>query len=186
MNEADTMDAAPFERGDEVRLLDNPNKRGVVLSVRMDPQFGEWMVRVRVDGRPKLFMAEDIEPIEDEPEDSWADVADGILAPAASLRTLLTYERLRRPPGPVGRSFGTARAKLYPFQFKPLVKFLDNPAHTLLIADEVGLGKTIEAGYILREWKERQTVETVLIVVPARLRTKWKHELQLRFGETAR
>ncbi len=184
MNEADTMDAAPFERGDEVRLLDNPNKRGVVLSVRMDSQFGEWMVRVRVDGRPKLYMAEDLEPIEDEPADSWADVADGILAPAASLRTLLTYERLRRPPGPVGRSFGTARAKLYPYQFKPLVKFLDNPAHTLLIADEVGLGKTIEAGYILREWKERQTVETVLIVVPARLRTKWKNELQLRFGET--
>ena len=177
------MDGAPFERGDEVRLLDNPNKRGVVLSVRLDPQFGEWMVRVRVDGRPKLFMAEDLELIADEPDDPWADVASGILAPASSLRTLLTYERLRRPPGPVGRSFGTARAKLYPFQFKPLVKFLDNPSHTLLIADEVGLGKTIEAGYILREWKERQTVETVLIVVPARLRTKWKQEMQVRFGE---
>lgn len=177
------MSDAPFQVGDEVRLLDNPTKTGTVLSVSRDPQFGEWMARVRVDGRVRMLMAEDLELAGPVPSDPWDDIANGVLAPARDLRTLLTYERLRRPPGPIGRAFGTARARLYPFQFKPLVKFLENPLHTLLIADEVGLGKTIEAGYILREWKERQTIDTVMIVVPARLRTKWKGELESRFDE---
>ncbi len=53
----------------------------------------------------------------------------------------------------------------------------------MLIADDVGLGKTIEAGYILRELQARQIVERVLILVPARLAPKWKREMRLRFEE---
>jgi len=129
-----------------------------------------------------MFPADDLDLCGQE-VDPWDDIANGVVGPARALRTLLTYERLRQPPGPIGGSYGTARARLYPFQFKPLIKFLNNPNHTLLIADEVGLGKTIEAGYILREWKQRQAVDTVLVVVPARLRTKWKQELAKRFDE---
>jgi len=54
----------------------------------------------------------------------------------------------------------------------------------LLIADDVGLGKTIEAGYILRELEAHQIVERVIIMVPARLATKWKRELQTRFNSS--
>ena len=53
----------------------------------------------------------------------------------------------------------------------------------MLIADDVGLGKTIEAAYILRELDAHQAIERVLIVVPARLRSKWEKELRQRFGE---
>ena len=60
---------------------------------------------------------------------------------------------------------------------------MDSPGKRLLIADDVGLGKTIEAGYILRELQARQTVERVLVLVPARLATKWKRELLERFNE---
>ncbi|MBI5440420.1 MAG: DEAD/DEAH box helicase family protein, partial [Deltaproteobacteria bacterium] len=73
--------------------------------------------------------------------------------------------------------------RFFPYQFKPVLKFLENPSQRVLIADDVGLGKTIEAGYILREWRARQALQNILIVVPARLRTKWKHELSRRFGE---
>jgi superfamily II DNA or RNA helicase len=71
----------------------------------------------------------------------------------------------------------------YPHQFKPLLKFLDNPRKRLLIGDDVGLGKTIEAGYILRELQAHESVERVLVVVPARLAPKWKRELETRFQE---
>src|SRR5260370_6409600 len=95
----------------------------------------------------------------------------------------LTYHRLRRPPTRIAYSFSTSRTQFYPHQFTPLLKFLDHPGKRLLIADDVGLGKTIEAGYILRELRARQVVERVLVVVPARLVPKWKRELQTRFDE---
>src|SRR5208282_5877972 len=72
----------------------------------------------------------------------------------------------------------------YPHQFRPVLKFLDNPQNRILIADDVGLGKTIEAGYILRELDLRQgQLERVLAMVPARLTSKWKKEMHGRFGE---
>jgi SNF2 family DNA or RNA helicase len=52
----------------------------------------------------------------------------------------------------------------------------------LLIADEVGVGKTIEAGLILKELQARQRLENVLIVCPKALVTKWRAEMR-RFDE---
>ncbi|WP_334097614.1 DEAD/DEAH box helicase [Methanobacterium formicicum] len=52
-----------------------------------------------------------------------------------------------------------------------------------LIADEVGLGKTIEAALIFEELKMRKMVERVLIVVPSGLAKQWKDELQTKFNE---
>ena len=52
------------------------------------------------------------------------------------------------------------------YQFKPLLKFLNSPNRRLLIADEVGLGKTIEAGHIMLELKARRELNHVLIVCP--------------------
>ena len=113
----------------------------------------------------------------------WDDIRTNRLSGATAFRTLMTFERLRRPPSPIAASFGSAKATFYPFQFKPLLKFLENPRKRLLIADDVGLGKTIEAGYIIRELKSRTTLDRMLLVVPSRLRTKWKAEMERRFGE---
>ncbi len=119
--------------------------------------------------------------------DPWSDL-DAVqgyrFEGSETFQKLLTFERIRRPPSRVATTFGTARAKLFPYQFKPLLKFLDNPNQRILIADDVGLGKTIEAGYIFKELKARHGLERVLIVVPARLRTKWKTEFDRRFDET--
>jgi SNF2 family DNA or RNA helicase len=53
----------------------------------------------------------------------------------------------------------------------------------LLIADEVGLGKTIEAGLILAEIEARHGVERVLVVCPSRLREKWREEMSRKFEQ---
>lgn len=70
------------------------------------------------------------------------------------------------------------------YQFKPLLKFLNSPNHRLLVADEVGLGKTIEAGHIMLELKARKELKNVLIVCPKSLQEKWKAELYEKFGLT--
>jgi len=68
------------------------------------------------------------------------------------------------------------------YQFKPLLKFLNSPNRRLLVADEVGLGKTIEAGHIMLELKARKELGNVLIVCPKSLQEKWKNELYEKFG----
>lgn len=96
-----------------------------------------------------------------------------------------TYERLRqdRPLRNTIYAFNASRTKFMPHQFKPLLKLLDSPKPRLLIADEVGLGKTIEAGLILTELRARTQVRRVLVVCPASLCEKWRRELHERFGE---
>ena len=68
------------------------------------------------------------------------------------------------------------------YQFKPLLKFLNSPNRRLLVADEVGLGKTIEAGHIMLELKARRELNHVLIVCPKSLQSKWKDELAFKFA----
>jgi len=69
-----------------------------------------------------------------------------------------------------------------PYQYKPLLKLLDSADRRLLIADEVGLGKTIEAGLVLAELEARQPLDKVLVVWPSRLRQKWQVEMEGKFG----
>ena len=68
------------------------------------------------------------------------------------------------------------------YQFKPMLKFLNSPNRRLLVADEVGLGKTIEAGHIMLELKARRELRNVLIICPMSLQEKWKAELFEKFG----
>jgi superfamily II DNA or RNA helicase len=69
-----------------------------------------------------------------------------------------------------------------PFQLEPLRKALRMPRVSLFIADDVGLGKTIEAGLILRELLLRQKVHRVVVVAPPSVVLQWKGEMESRFG----
>lgn len=68
------------------------------------------------------------------------------------------------------------------YQLDPVVRALQMPRVNLLIADDVGLGKTIEAGLVVQELLLRHRARTVLIVCPASLTLKWKDEMADRFG----
>ena len=70
------------------------------------------------------------------------------------------------------------------FQLEPLRKALLMPRVNLFIADDVGLGKTIEAGLILREMLMRQRVRRVVICCPPSVVRQWKDEMEQRFGLT--
>jgi superfamily II DNA or RNA helicase len=68
------------------------------------------------------------------------------------------------------------------FQLDPLVRAIDMARVNLLIADDVGLGKTIESGLVIQELLLRHRARTVLIVCPASLQEKWRLEMLEKFG----
>jgi superfamily II DNA or RNA helicase len=68
------------------------------------------------------------------------------------------------------------------YQLDPVVRALAMPRANLLIADDVGLGKTIEAGLVVQELLLRHRARTVLVVCPAGLCVKWQEEMLDRFG----
>jgi len=79
-------------------------------------------------------------------------------------------------------SFRATRTIFRPYQFKPVQKLLNTSTLRLLIADEVGLGKTIEAGLVWTEMEARRQANRVMVVCPSTLVTKWKREMEERFG----
>ncbi|MHB8797539.1 MAG: DISARM system SNF2-like helicase DrmD [Thermoanaerobaculia bacterium] len=70
------------------------------------------------------------------------------------------------------------------YQLEPLRKALRMPRVGLFIADDVGLGKTIEAGLIVRELLMRQRVKKIVVSCPASVVLQWRDELDRRFGLT--
>ena len=75
-----------------------------------------------------------------------------------------------------------AGIKLEPCQLEPLRKALRLPRVNLFIADDVGLGKTIEAGLIARELLLRKKVRDIVVSCPPSMLLQWQEELQNRFG----
>ncbi|HEX5656434.1 MAG TPA: SNF2-related protein, partial [Polyangiales bacterium] len=75
-----------------------------------------------------------------------------------------------------------AGIKLQAHQLTPLKKALELPRANLFVADDVGLGKTIEAGLVLSELSLRQRVDLTLIICPASVCLQWRDEMEKRFG----
>ncbi len=68
------------------------------------------------------------------------------------------------------------------YQLDPLVRAVQMPRVNLLIADDVGLGKTIEAGLVIQELIVRGRARTVLVVCPAGLQIHWRDQMRDKFG----
>jgi superfamily II DNA or RNA helicase len=83
------------------------------------------------------------------------------------------------------RAAATADITLLPFQLEPALSITHGLGCRLLIADEVGLGKTIQAGLIIAETLARVPNGHALVVAPAALRSQWVEELQRRFQLSA-
>ena len=96
----------------------------------------------------------------------------------------LTALQIRYPGLSTLYSLNAARVDFIPYQYRPVLKFIKADLPRLLIADSVGVGKTIEAGLILRELQARSHVESVLIICPRPLvaEQKWQREMK-RFDE---
>jgi superfamily II DNA or RNA helicase len=100
---------------------------------------------------------------------TWQRAARSILAAATP-----SYDALRSP--------AHAALTVLPFQLEPALAVVRGLAARILIADDVGLGKTIQAGLIISELLERRPDSHILVVTPAGLRHQWQAELRDRFS----
>src|SRR5438552_810042 len=171
-----------FAPGDQVYKLSEPDRVGVIVGapktlggigfypVTFAPPQVEQVIATNL----AKFLGElDVDSL----------LRQGVFAGHDAFSRLMTFTKLSTPLSDTLYAFLASRTKLYPYQYKPLLKFLESNNHRLLIADEVGLGKTIEAGLILIEQRARASLDRVLVVCTASLRSKWKDELQRRFDE---
>lgn len=172
-----------MQPGDQVRLRLDPSRSGVLVKSRQTGLLTLWLVRF--PDQPSWVPEDQLEPEADSSSDPIELLSKGELAGAAALRRLLTHVRLSGRLANVVYSMETTNTEFYAHQFKPVLKFLNSPANGLLIADEVGLGKTIEAGLIWTELRSRYDAQRLLVLCPAVLQGKWKAELYDRFGVEA-
>ena len=151
----------------------------VKVRYKADPSTAGWVIStsgetatVFIDGSVKLVPIAELE------------AAPGIteLSPE-EFRVVLTRRRLEHPATDQFLSYMASRTKLLYHQFLPVKKILESPDQRILIADEVGTGKTIAAGLIWAELESRATrgLENVWIVCPKSLVGKWQEEMLQRF-----
>jgi superfamily II DNA or RNA helicase len=90
--------------------------------------------------------------------------------------------RLASPDSSAFAAFRAGRVQVEPYQFAPVARLLAGPRRSLLLADDVGLGKTIEAGICLLELMARGVGKRILLVVPPGLIPQWVDEMWDKFG----
>ena len=104
----------------------------------------------------------------------WGDSRSGRL-----LRDAVRFG-FRASSGPF-RSFARIAVEPRPYQLVPLLMALHLDPVRLLIADDVGIGKTIEAGLIARELLDRREIERLAVLCPPHLAEQWQDELHEKF-----
>ncbi len=164
-----------FAIGQLVALRSDPTRVGAIINIL--PGTPENRYLVFLENTPSTYYASQLQHHE-------------LASPSFSITPLPVFHaymaalQLNHPSLATLYSLNAARVNFIPYQFRPVLKFIQSDRPRLLIADEVGVGKTIEAGLILRELQARKDVRSVLIICPKPLVTerKWQVEMK-RFDE---
>lgn len=157
-----------------VYLVGSPDVRGIVMSIT---DLGDTKkYDVFVDGNFKTFYSGQIALYVETASYNWVDIN--------TFRSYLTAYQINNPSGNNLYSLNSARIDFVPYQFRPALKLIHADEPRILIADSVGVGKTIEAGLIIKELQARNELENVLIICPKPLVTERKWEMEMkRFDE---
>jgi superfamily II DNA or RNA helicase len=163
-----------YAKGQIVCLKSDGNQKGMISDVVVGGN--ETLYKVFIAGNIKSFYESQLLS---EEQNSHIVRVDKDLFNAH-----ITALQIRHPSLSSLYSLNSARIDFIPYQFRPVLKFIKADQPKLLIADSVGVGKTIEAGLILQELKARKNIDSVLIICPRPLvaEKKWENEMK-RFGE---
>ena len=168
--------AHKFSVGQLLCLRSNPLALFPVLEV-LAGSGGETRYKVFEGGARQVYYESQLQAHE-EPDDSRK------LLTAGELSALLSSVQLSSPSASSLYSLNSGRVRFVPYQYRPVFKLISADRPRLLVADEVGVGKTIEAGLILKELQARSDIKSVLIICPKALVAERKWELEMkRFDE---
>ena len=162
-----------FKVGDTVKIK-HDGSIGAVVGV--NTVGGTTQYVIIVNGRKMTFYEEQL---------SGFDIpGENTIYSAKELNALLTARLIINPSISSLYSLNSAKIDYIPYQFRPVLKIIKSDSPRILIADGVGVGKTIEAGLVLKELEARFDIKSVLVICPRPLITekKWQNELK-RFGE---
>jgi hypothetical protein len=174
-----------MQPGDKVRLIANPGRIGIIGNETDGPPHRQRVLVNFLDGDEQFILMGSLEKVERGPQGPYELIRNNRFGRAPDLRGAITHYRLSGRLANLIYSLNTTNTRFLAYQFKPVLQFLDSPSNGLLIADEVGLGKTIEAGLIWTELRAREDARRLLVVCPAMLCEKWKRELDNKFGVQA-
>lgn len=172
--------------GSLVRFKSDPSVIGRVTDDEPTERGGRTFVKIELPtGRRQSVPLNQLEEFADE-VDPFEDLLKGKFSSPQDLRRAITHLRMTGRLADMIYSLGATNTDFHAYQFKPVLKLLNSPSRGLLIADEVGLGKTIEAGLIWTELVARFDARRLLIVCPKPLCEKWRDELRNKFNVNAR
>jgi SNF2 family DNA or RNA helicase len=156
--------------GSMVALVSDPSKIGAVIAVDNN-KYTLW-----INNNTQTFYREQIRLLVPKSGTNHLELS--------KVRALLTAYQINNPSSSNLYSLNSARIDFVPYQFRPALKMIKSEAQRLLVADDVGVGKTIEAGLILKEMEARSSINSVLIICPRPLivERKWVLEMK-RFDE---
>jgi superfamily II DNA or RNA helicase len=178
--------ATEISPGCQVRLKTD-SVRGGVVQQGEKVQAGRKMLPIQfLDGAVKWLPESALEVVPPAAPPLIDRFSAGRFAAPEWLRRTLARIRVTGRLSDVVYSMEATETNFYAYQFKPVLKLLNSPTDALLIADEVGLGKTIEAGLIWTELRARLEANRLLVLCPKTLCDKWRMELDYRFGVDAR
>lgn len=157
-----------------VFLVSDPQKRGFVIGVSKVGTTTKYSVFI--DNAIRTYFEGQIAPVASTAQYNWVGVDQ--------FRNMMTAYQINNPSGQNLYSLNSARIDFVPYQFRPALKMIHSDEPRILIADSVGVGKTIEAGLIIKELAARQELEKILIICPRPLVAERKWELEMkRFDE---
>lgn len=169
-----------------VSLRNDPMRRGF-LTGRERPRNDSLLLQVQFPDGSDWIPEDQIVPAEQIYSSPLDMLEEGLLGSLEDLRRTLTHMKLSGRLTDIIYSLEATSTEFHAYQFKPVLKILESPTNGLLIADEVGLGKTIETGLIWTELRSRfEHMRRLLVLCPAALREKWRRELFSKFGVDAR
>lgn len=157
-----------------VYLVGDPSVRGIVMSITdVD---GIKRYQCFVNGDIRTYYTGQIAPVVETPDYHWVDIN--------TFKSYLAAYQINHPSGRELYSLHAARIDFVPYQFRPALKMIHAEEPRILIADSVGVGKTIEAGIIMKELQARGDLQRVMIICPKPLVSehKWEDEMK-RFDE---
>ncbi|SCY34130.1 DEAD/DEAH box helicase [Microvirga guangxiensis] len=164
-----------FKVGDLVALRSNPNIQVPVLEVLTGGP--ETRYRVFQNNAKATYYESQLQAVA-------ATEGERAALTVLELHAHLTALQILSPSTANLFSLRSGRVQFVPYQYRPVLKLIRADRPRLLIADEVGVGKTIEAGLIVKELRARMDISSVLVICPKALvaERKWHSEMK-RFDE---